>query len=394
MYEAYERIFARCGLTVRAVEAQAGEIGGDINHEFMAVAPVGEDDFVWCRSCDYAANVEAAVRSPLVAPGAEEDALIAAPEAVPTPGMGSIADVAAHLGVHESTLLKSIAFDVDGKLALAVVPGDREVNELAFKRAVAPMNARLYTDEDFARNPALPKGFIGPDHASVTIVVADPSVHGGQGWVIGANRVDEHTRNAVPMRDFRIDVVADLVVVESGDKCVRCGGELSLDRGIEVGHVFQLGTKYSTALDATYTDDSGAQHPMVMGCYGVGVSRIVAAVVEEHSDENGIAWPEGLAPYDVQLMALAGKGDAGVGVKDAAERLYRDLQAAGVSVLFDDRDASPGVKFADADLLGMPVQIVLGAKGLARGVAERKIRATGERDEIAIDEVVTALSGR
>ena len=394
MYEAYERIFARCGLTVRAVEAQAGEIGGDINHEFMAVAPVGEDDFVWCRSCDYAANVEAAVRSALVAPGSAVDASIAAPEAVPTPGMGSISDVAAHLGVPENTLLKSIAFDVGGKLALAVVPGDREVNEFAFKRAVAPLAARLYTDEDFARNPAIPKGFIGPDHSEVSIVVADPSVHGGQGWVIGANRVDEHTRNAVPMRDFRIDVVADLVIVASGDSCARCGGELSVDRGIEVGHVFQLGTKYSTALDATYTDDAGAQHPMVMGCYGVGVSRIVAAVVEEHSDENGITWPEGLAPYDVQLMVLAGTGDAGAGVKDAAERLYRDLQAAGVSVLFDDRDASPGVKFADADLLGMPVQIVLGAKGLARGVAERKIRATGERDEIAIDEVVTTLSGR
>jgi len=390
MYEAYERIFARCGLTVRAVEAQAGEIGGDVNHEFMAVAPVGEDDFVWCTACDYAANVEAAARAAATA-GSPVDA--PALEDVDTPGAGAIADVAALLGVAPDTLLKSIAFDLDGELALAVVPGDREVNEFALRRAVAGRSVRLFTDEDFAAHPDLPKGFIGPNHPAVRLVIADPAVHAGTEWVIGANRVDAHTRHAVPGRDFRIDVVADLVVVATGDACPRCGGELRIDRGIEVGHVFQLGTKYSTALDALYTDDAGAQHPMVMGCYGIGVSRIVAAVVEECSDDAGIAWPPGIAPYDVHLVVLPGRGDAAVGVLDAAERLYRDLQAAGVSVLFDDREASPGVKFADADLLGMPVQITVGAKGLARGVAERKVRRTGERDELPIDGVVAALAG-
>jgi len=390
MYEAYERIFARCGLTVRAVEAQAGEIGGDVNHEFMAVAPVGEDDFVWCTACDYAANVEAAARAAATA-GSPVDA--PALEDVDTPGAGAIADVAALLGVAPDTLLKSIAFDLDGELALAVVPGDREVNEFALRRAVAGRSVRLFTDEDFAAHPDLPKGFIGPNHPAVRLVIADPAVHAGTEWVIGANRVDAHTRHAVPGRDFRIDVVADLVVVATGDACPRCGGELRIDRGIEVGHVFQLGTKYSTALDALYTDDAGAQHPMVMGCYGIGVSRIVAAVVEECSDDAGIAWPPGIAPYDVHLVVLPGRGDAAVGVLDAAERLYRDLQAAGASVLFDDREASPGVKFADADLLGMPVQITVGAKGLARGVAERKVRRTGERDELPIDGVVAALAG-
>ena len=391
MYEAYERIFARCGLTVRAVEAQAGEIGGDVNHEFMAVAPVGEDDFVWCTACDYAANVEAAARAaadagpPVDAPAIED---------VDTPGAGAIAEVAALLGVAPDTLLKSIAFDLDGELALAVVPGDREVNEFALRRAVAGRAVRLFTDEDFAAHPDLPKGFIGPNHPAVRLVIADPAVHAGTEWVIGANRVDAHTRHAVPGRDFRIDVVADLVVVATGDACPRCGGELRIDRGIEVGHVFQLGTKYSTALDALYTDDAGAQHPMVMGCYGIGVSRIVAAVVEECSDDAGIAWPPGIAPYDVHLVVLPGRGDAAAGVLDAAERLYCDLQAAGVSVLFDDREVSPGVKFADADLLGMPVQITVGAKGLARGVAERKIRRTGERDDLPVDGVVAALAAR
>ncbi|MFM7060547.1 MAG: proline--tRNA ligase [Actinomycetes bacterium] len=391
MYEAYERIFARCGLTVRAVEAQAGEIGGDVNHEFMAVAPVGEDDFVWCAACDYAANVEAAIRRAGPA-GAPVDA--PAPEDVDTPGAGAIADVTALLGVDASTLLKSIAFECDGDLALAVVPGDREVNEFALRRAVAGRSVRLLTDEDFAARPTVPKGFIGPHHPDVRLVVTDPAVHAGRTWVVGANRVDAHTRNVVPERDFRIDVVADLVTVVTGDGCPRCDGELRIDRGIEVGHVFQLGTKYSTALDAIYTDDAGAQHPMVMGCYGIGVSRIVAAVVEECSDDAGIAWPAGIAPYDVHLVVLPGRGDAAAGVVDAAERLYRELQAAGVSVLLDDRDASPGVKFADADLLGMPVQITVGAKGLARGVAERKVRRTGDRDELAIEAVVAALAGR
>lgn len=390
MYEAYERIFARCGLTVRAVEAQAGEIGGDVNHEFMAVAPVGEDDFVWCTACDYAANVEAATRAAMAA-GSIIDA--PATEDVDTPDAGAIADVAALLGVAPDTLLKSIAFDLDGELALAVVPGDREVNEFALRRAVPGRSVRLFTDEDFAAHPDLPKGYIGPNHPGVRLVVADPAVHAGREWVIGANRVDAHTRHAVPGRDFRVDVVADLVVVATGDACPRCEGELRIDRGIEVGHVFQLGTKYSTALDALYTDDAGAQHPMVMGCYGIGVSRIVAAVVEECSDDSGIAWPPGIAPYDVHLVVLPGRGDAAVGVLDAAERIYRDLQAAGVSVLFDDREASPGVKFADADLLGMPVQITIGAKGLARGVAERKVRRSGERDELPIDGVVAALAG-
>lgn len=404
MYDAYTRVFTRCGLTFRAVEAQAGEIGGDVNHEFMAVAAIGEDDFVWCTSCDYAANVEAARRHgrlhqdvPAVdvadAAGAAGAVDVPAREAVHTPELPGIAGVAQHLGVEPSELLKCIAFDVDGELGLALVPGDREVNPYALTQAVAPRSARLFTDDDFAARPDLPKGYIGPDFTGAALVVADPLVGEERPWVTGANEADYHVRHAVLGRDFHVDLWADLVSVVSGDPCPRCVSALSVDRGIEVGHVFQLGTKYAEALDATYTDDAGADHPMVMGCYGIGVSRIVTAVVEEHHDEHGIAWPEAIAPFAVHLVALPGKGDTAVQVRAAADALYDGLRAAGVSVLYDDRDASPGVKFADADLLGMPVRLTVGAKGLARGVVERRRRATGEQDELALDGAVEALTG-
>src|SRR3954451_15360815 len=283
MYDAYTRVFTRCGLTFRPVEAQAGAIGGDVNHEFMAVAAIGEDDFVWCKSCDYAANVEAARRHSRLH---TEVPVIDAPtrEKVHTPGLPGIAGVAEHLGVPPSELLKCIAFDLDGELALALVPGDREVNPFALNQAVAPRTARLYTDDDFAARTDLPKGYIGPDFEGATYVVADPLVGPGPNepdrpWITGANESDHHVRHAVLGRDFEVDLWADLVSVVSGDPCPRCSSDLSVDRGIEVGHVFQLGTKYSEALDATYTDDTGVDHPMTMGCYGVGVSRIVTAVV-------------------------------------------------------------------------------------------------------------------
>ena len=398
MYEAYQRVFTRCALTFRAVEAQAGEIGGDVNHEFMAVASIGEDDFVWCTSCDYAANVEAARRHSRLhqeVPAIDgRGADPAAPEraALHTPELPGIAGVAAHLGVEASALLKCIAFDVDGELGLALVPGDREVNPYALTQAVAPRTARLYTDEDFAARPDLPKGYIGPDFSGAALVVADPLVGEERPWITGANETDYHVRDAVLGRDFTVNLWADLVSVVSGDPCPRCGSDLSVDRGIEVGHVFQLGTKYAEALDATYTDDAGADHPMVMGCYGIGVSRIVTAVVEEHHDEHGIVWPDALAPYSVHLVALPGKGDTAEQVRAAADALYDGLRAAGVPVLYDDREASPGVKFADADLLGMPWRLTVGAKGLSRGVIERRRRATGEQDELPVADAVALLA--
>jgi prolyl-tRNA synthetase len=393
MYDAYHRVFERCGLSFRPVEAQAGEIGGDVNHEFMAVAAVGEDDFVWCRACDYAANVEAAVRA---APVASEPATgIEAMAPVHTPDLPGIKGVSEFLGVEPDEMLKCIAFDVDGEMGLALVPGDREVNPFALNQALAGRKVRLWEDADFDAHPDVPKGYIGAHFPGATVRVADPAVGipNPSGWVTGANKVDHHVRHAVLGRDFEVDTFADLVTVVTGDPCPRCGAPLSVDRGIEVGHTFQLGTKYSVALGADYTDETGQQHPMVMGCYGIGVSRVVAAAVEEHHDENGLRWPAALAPYQVHLISLPGKGEAAPEVRAAADRLYEALKAAGVEVLYDDRDQSPGVKFADADLLGMPTQLVLGGKGLARGVVERKDRASGERDEVALDEVVGVVSG-
>ncbi|MDQ1515279.1 MAG: prolyl-tRNA synthetase [Actinomycetota bacterium] len=395
MYDAYHRVFERCGLSFRPVEAQAGEIGGDVNHEFMAVAAVGEDDFVWCRNCDYAANVEAAVRAApaptAVGDGPQPDAM--APEH--TPDLPGIKGVAEFLSVEPGQMLKCIAFDVDGEMGLALVPGDREVNPYALNRALAGRKVRLWDDADFDAHPDVPKGYIGPHFPGATVRVADPvvAVYTGDGWVTGANTVDHHVRHALFGRDFEVDSFADLVTVVTGDPCPRCGAPLSVDRGIEVGHTFQLGTKYSVALGAEYTDEKGAQHPMVMGCYGIGVSRVVAAVVEEHHDDSGLTWPAALAPFAVHLLSLPGKGEAAPEVRAAADRLYDELRAAGVEVLYDDRDQSPGVKFADADLLGMPTQLVLGAKGLARGVVERKDRGSGERDEVALDAVVGVISG-
>jgi len=395
MYDAYHRIFERCGLTFRPVEAQSGEMGGDVNHEFMAVAAVGEDDFVWCKACDYAANVEAARRhAPNDPATASAPADLPPLEKVHTPDLPGITGVSKFLGVESGVMLKCIAFDVAGDLGLAIVPGDREVNEYALAAALAPKAVRLFGDADFEAHPELPKGYIGPDFPGASVVVADPGIAAPIGWVTGANEPDHHVRNAVLGRDFRVDVWADLVTIVSGDACPRCGEPLSVDRGIEVGHVFQIGTKYSVALDAHYTDENGEQHPMVMGCYGIGVTRVVAAIVEEHHDEHGIAWPAALSPYDVHLVVVPGRGEQAADVLAQAERVYQELADRGLDVLYDDRDVSPGVKFADADLIGVPTQIVVGAKGLAKGIVERKDRSTGTREDVPLGEIVSRLDPR
>lgn len=396
MFSAYCRIFDQCSLTYRAVEAQAGEIGGEVNHEFMAAAAVGEDDFVWCRKCDYAANIEAAQRQSV--PNSKTQEKVSDPEIVHTPGLTSIDDVAAHLDVEPSGLLKCIAFDIDGDLGLAVIPGDREVNEYALIQALAPRSVRLFDDEDFVAHPDVFKGYLGPDFSGASIVVADSAVAEGTSWITGANAVDQHRRNVCVGRDFLVSQWIDLAVAANGDPCPRCGEPLSVDRGIEIGHVFQLGTKYSEALEANYVDESGTPQPMIMGCYGIGVSRIVSAVVEEHHDENGICWPAALAPYDVHLVVLPGRAKTpeqialSEEVERAGEELYRVMTEAGISVLFDDRDVSPGVKFADADLLGMPVRLTLGAKGFARGVVERLDRATGEERELVLTDDILSVA--
>jgi prolyl-tRNA synthetase len=389
MYDAYCRIFERCGLSYTPVEAHAGAIGGDVNHEFMVPSEIGEDRFARCPSGDYAANVEAAKAGPRTYEGNPSDELLVEHHTPDRPGIDLVVEFFADRGLTAAGMLKCIAVeDGRGETVVVVVPGDREV--------VLEPGMRPFGDADFAAHPELVKGYIGPmglQGKGVT-VVADHSVREPRAWVTGANRPDHHVTGAVLDRDFVVDRWASVATLAPGDPCPRCGRPLELVRSVEAGHTFQLGLTYSTKIPgATFLDEQGREQPYWMGCYGIGVSRLPAVVAEEHHDEAGLMWPAELAPYRVHLVALGSHGRRGGGerVADTADRLYEQLSAAGVSVLYDDRDLSPGVKFTDADLLGMPTQLVVGGRGLARHVLERKDRRTGDRDEVPLEDAVAAF---
>jgi prolyl-tRNA synthetase len=372
MFASYERVFDRCGLEYVIVEADPGTIGGDVNHEFMAVADVGEDLFVRCRNGDYLADTEAATPRP-PEPSTE------APEPmteVATPGAATIDLVAEQLGVPAERTLKNILFDIDGRTVVVLLPGDREVSQKKLARLHFPAVVRPFEDEDFAAH-GYAKGYVGPHGVGDDVTVfADPAVRGGANWVTGANRADTHVTGANLERDFRVDRWEDLVEIREGDRCPVDGGELEIGRSIVVGHIFQLGTRYSSPLEATFQDEDGTQKPLVMGCYGIGISRVMAAAVEQYHDDGGIRWPKALAPYEVVVILANVDEDA---VRAEAERIYEELRERGVEVALDDRPERAGVKFADADLIGYPVQVVVGKKGFERGEAEFKLRGTGER---------------
>jgi prolyl-tRNA synthetase len=383
MFESYRRVFDRCGLDYVIVEADPGSIGGDVNHEFMAVAEVGEDLFVRCANGDYLADTEAA--TPMAAEPADEEP--APMVEVDTPGAATIELVSTQLGVSPERTLKNILFDIDGRTVAVLVPGDREVSEKKLARLHFPAVVRRFADEDFeARGFA--KGYVGPHGFGPDVTVfADPSVRGGANWVTGANRPDAHVTGANLGRDFRVDRWEDLVEIREGDRCPVDGGELQIGRSIVVGHIFQLGARYSTPLEATFQDEDGTQKPLVMGCYGIGISRVMAAAVEQYHDDGGIRWPKALAPFEVVVILANPDEDA---VRTHAERIYGELRERGVEVALDDRAERAGVKFADADLIGYPVQLVVGKKGLERGEAEFKLRSTGERSSAALDAAVDA----
>jgi prolyl-tRNA synthetase len=384
MAEAYRRSFERCGLQARMIEAQAGMIGGTVNNEFIQPADNGEDTFVACTNCDYAANTEVAASRPAAPYDFGEAA--ASPVKVLTPGLVTVDEVAAFLGVERRQLAKALVYRTGDDLVCALVPGDRELNEYKLGRVLGGAEVRMLTDDEFA-TAGIVKGFAGPVGAGVRLV-ADRSLRGARNLVTGANETDHHLTGVVPGRDFEPDDWADLVVAAGGDVCERCGGPLEMARGIEVGHIFQLvGAGYIARLGATFTAEDGARRPFVMGCYGLGVSRVVAAVVEAHHDERGIQWPRALAPYEVVILLLAKDGAA----REAAEALHDEL---GDRAVLDDRDVSPGVKFADADLIGYPLQVVVGKTFAASGRLEAKIRATGERTEIgsAAHDILEALA--
>jgi prolyl-tRNA synthetase len=391
MYESYERVFRRCGLDYVIVEADPGTIGGDVNHEFMAVADVGEDLFVRCRNGDYLADTEAATPRP-PEPAAEVPAPMVE---VATPGAATIELVAEQLGVPPERTLKNVLFDIDGREVAVLVPGDREVSQKKLARLHFPAVVRPFDDDDFAAR-GYAKGYVGPQAFGPDVTVfADHSVRGGANWVTGANRADTHVTGANLDRDFHVDRWEDLVEIRDGDRCPVDGGELEIGRSIVVGHIFQLGTRYSSPLEATFQDEDGAQKPLVMGCYGIGISRVMAAVVEQYHDDDGIRWPKALSPFEAVVILANDDEDA---VRAEAERIYGELRERGVEVALDDRPERAGVKFADADLIGYPVQVVVGKKGFERGEVEFKLRATGERSvaplasagEAAVDLLATA----
>jgi prolyl-tRNA synthetase len=384
MVEAYKKVFTRCGLTFRVVEADPGVIGGDVNHEFMAPADVGEDLFVFCPNCEYAANVEAA-STKLAEAASKED--LEALELVHTPNRPGIQDVVELLGRPAAEMLKCMLYDVGGTPTAVLVPGDREINESKLGRALAPAPVRMFTDQDFA-SYGLPKGYVGPQSLPDEMtVVADHSVRARNTWVSGAGRADYHATGVSVGRDFTVDRWEDVSRVREGDPCPRCGTPLQIRRAIEVGHCFQLGTRYSVAMKATFVDEDGTEQPYVMGSYGIGVSRIIAAVAEQWNDDAGLKWPKVLAPFDAVVIPTNMDQTA---VVEAAERLYRSLGERGLNVVIDDRDASAGVKFADADLIGYPLQVVIGKRGIESGQADLKERTTGERRQAPLDGAAEA----
>ena len=385
MYQAYMRIFQRCGLNFRAVEADTGSIGGSSSHEFMVLAESGEDAIVSCNECRYAANVEKAESRPFDPVSVVEQLPL---QKTPTPDMKTIADVAAFLGLTTDRTIKTLVYTSGtGDHVMALLRGDHELNEIKLKNSLGWDEIQMASEEQIMGITGSPIGFLGPLGLKEKVpVIADLAVEALVNVVIGANEKDMHYTNANPGLDFSADRFVDIRNVEAGDPCPRCDqGKLEMWRGIEVGHVFKLGTKYSKSLNATYLDADGKEQIIFMGCYGIGIGRTVAAAIEQNHDENGIIFPLPIAPFHCSVVALNTKDK---GVMAEAEEIYFKLEKKGIDVLFDDRDERPGVKFKDNDLIGIPLRIVVGSKGLAEGKVEIKIRKTGEVLLMPIEDAI------
>ncbi|MCQ4193560.1 proline--tRNA ligase [Streptomyces parvulus] len=381
---AYQRIFERLGLDYRICAATAGAMGGSKSEEFLAPAEAGEDTFADCPNCDFAANTEAIT----YALKPVDAASVPAAEDIPTPDAPPIETLAASLGVEASATLKNLLVKVDGEIVAVGVPGDREVDMDKVEAHFAPAAVELVTAEDFVGRPDLVRGYVGPQGLGDKVkYIADPRVAPGTAWITGANKADTHAKNVVAGRDFEVDTYVDVVVVREGDPCPNCGTGLKLDRAIEIGHIFQLGRKYADALKLDVLGQNGKPARVTMGSYGIGVSRAVAALAEQHADDKGLVWSKEVAPADVHVVA-AGKALQTELALDVSEK----LAAAGVRVLVDDRaGVSPGVKFTDSELIGVP-QILVAGRRSAEGVLELKDRRTGTREELTVDEAIIRLT--
>ncbi len=389
MHEAYARIFRACQLDFGAVEADAGTIGGSVSHEFMVVAGTGESAVVRCPNCGYAANTEKAeTRRDEVAAAAVPDG--AEPlRTVPTPGHTSVEEVAKFLAVAPVQVVKTLIYETEKGVVAVAIRGDREVNEVKLTNLLDVQHLALASEEKVRQATGAPVGFAGPVGLPAAVeLIADLSVRDLAGFVCGANQADAHHVGVYWGRDVEPSRWADVLLVTGGDPCPRCAGTLELFRGIEVGHIFKLGDKYSKAFACNYTDEAGAEKPMIMGCYGLGVGRTVAAAIEQNHDADGIIWPRPLAPFEVLLAALNPNDPA---VVETAERMYDELRAKGIEVLYDDRDERPGVKFKDGDLIGLPVRVTVGAKSLADGKVEVSLRRDREKLGIPVAEAVAKV---
>jgi len=384
MFAAYQAIFSRCGLDFRPVEADTGAIGGSRSHEFQVLADSGEDAIVGCSSCQYAANVE---QAELMAPPRCEAIECAELESVSTPHRKTIDEVSAFLKRSPKEFIKTLIVNADGMLHAVLVRGDHEVNLIKLNKILGVPAVHMASEAEVQTATGAPVGFAGPvSLTSVESIIADHSVHGMSQAVVGANRIDTHYVNVDVDRDVSIHRFCDVRLATDGDPCPRCGDPLTEYRGIEVGHVFFLGTKYTEAMRCNYLDESGREQPMVMGCYGIGVSRIMAAAIEQNHDDFGIVWPPALAPFQVAILPLQMNKEP---VVEAAVSLYESLTAAGYEVILDDRNERAGSKFKDAELMGAPIRIAIGSRGLESGVVEIKRRTGGEVESVAVGEVLS-----
>ena len=387
MHAAYIEVAQRCSLDVRVVEATSGLIGGDESAEFMVISDIGEDVLVFCDTCTYGANAELEVHAPGGRFGSDSCKM----EDVATPGTTSIYEVARLLDTTPDMVLKCVLYTVKDKPLAVFVPGYRDVSEAKLAKVLETDDFHQMREDEREQYPGLCAGFIGPVGLDVPALY-DREIAGATGFVCGANREGFHAKGVEEGRDFKAEPHADVAMAVEGDTCARCGGKLDVARGIEIGHIFKLGTKYSATLGADFTDVDGGLRPMIMGTYGIGTSRMLATIVEQHNDSSGIRWPKAVAPLPVEIIMLSPERDDQAG---AAASLEEALAKEGHEVLVDDRDASPGVKFNDADLVGLPVQVVLGKK-VAQGSADVKVRYSQERREVSLDalaqEVVRALA--
>ncbi|HUU81608.1 MAG TPA: proline--tRNA ligase [Acidobacteriota bacterium] len=387
MYDTYARIFQRCGLRFRPVEADTGAIGGSFSHEFMVLADTGEDQLVNCIKCDYAANLERAevrIADQPLSPASDNMKSL---EEVYTPNIRTIEEVTSFLSVSPDQLIKTLILIADEEVVAVLIRGDHELNEVKLKNFLDAKHVELADPNLVAETTGAPMGFAGPVGLTIKMV-ADHAIRGMKNFVTGGNKKDYHLKNVNLGRDFELLSFVDLRVITPHDSCPRCGGEIRFGRGIEVGHIFMLGTKYSHALKALFLDEHGKERPIIMGCYGIGVGRTVAAAIEQNHDDHGIVLPIPVSPFEVIILPLQMHETA---VVETAEKIYAELEGSGVDVILDDRDERPGVKFNDADLIGTPVRVTVGLRGVKGGQVEMKLRAESESRDLPIKDAPSII---